>query len=282
MKVHFLGTAAAEGFPAMFCRCEHCAKARSLGGPNIRTRSSVIIDDAIKIDFPPDTMHHVLRDGLDLGLVTDLFITHTHLDHLRAEELAMRLPGYAHGLDHPLRVYGHDLAVAKCMQAVGAGQQEHIAIRRISPFETIHTEHAKVTALPANHDPAETCLLYFIEKDGMTLFYGHDTGLLPESTWAWLLRKNIDIAILDCTNGNLPFTGSHLNIQAVIDIKNRLLSHGCMTTEGKVIATHFSHNIGMQYDDLLDCFQHEGIMVAYDGMVLHHEGVQPRQRGANL
>lgn len=277
MKIHFLGTAAAEGFPALFCRCEHCMRARELGGPNIRTRSSVLIDEELKIDFPPDTLHHVLRDGLDLGKVKELFITHTHLDHLRAEDLSMRLPVYAHGLDHPLHVYGHDLAIAKCRQAIGRSEENQISLRRISPFETVQTGTAKVTALPANHDPQETCLLYFIEKGGVSLFYGHDTGLLPEVTWDWLLQRKVDVAILDCTNGMLPYTGSHLNIPSVIEIKRRLVAEGCLSPQGRVIATHFSHNIGLQHKDLVALFEDEGILVAHDGFVLEH---RPAEAGA--
>ena len=51
MKIQFLGTAAAEGFPAIFCNCEYCNKARELKGKNIRTRSQAIIDDKILLDF---------------------------------------------------------------------------------------------------------------------------------------------------------------------------------------------------------------------------------------
>jgi phosphoribosyl 1,2-cyclic phosphate phosphodiesterase len=269
MKIHFLGTAASEGFPAIFCRCPHCAKARELGGKNIRTRSSVIIDDTLKIDFPPDTLHHVLRDQIDLGLVKDLFVTHTHSDHLRAEDLEMRLPVYAHGLDHPLTVYGHDGVVRKCREAIGRPGDEHIIVRRIVPFETIDTGTARVTALPANHDPDETCLLFYIEKEGKTVFYGHDTGLLPEETWAWLSTRELDLAILDCTNGNLPFTGGHLNIEAVLGIRTRMRDNGMLRNGTRTIVTHFSHNIGLQHEDLTSIFDPEMITVAYDGMVLH-------------
>ncbi|HBJ10614.1 MAG TPA: carbon-phosphorus lyase, partial [Ruminococcaceae bacterium] len=38
MKFQYLGTAAAEGFPGMFCSCDTCEKARKAGGRNIRTR----------------------------------------------------------------------------------------------------------------------------------------------------------------------------------------------------------------------------------------------------
>ena len=31
MKLTYLGTAAAEGLPALFCNCEFCQKARELG-----------------------------------------------------------------------------------------------------------------------------------------------------------------------------------------------------------------------------------------------------------
>ncbi|MDQ0112771.1 MBL fold metallo-hydrolase [Paenibacillus harenae] len=268
MDIHFLGTAAAEGFPAMFCRCGYCLTARRLGGPNIRTRSSVILDGVLKIDFPPDTLHHVLRDGIDLGLVKDLFVTHTHLDHLRAEDLEMRLSVFAHGLDYPLQVYGHDAVIRKCRDAVGRPDEQRLILNRIVPFETVDTGTAKVTALPANHDPDETCLLYCIEKDGKRVFYGHDTGLLPEETWEWLERTTVDLAILDCTNGNLPYTGGHLNIEAVIEIRDRLRTNGVLHDGSRVVATHFSHNIGLLHDDLTAIFDQEQIIVAYDGLIL--------------
>ncbi|HEX28759.1 TPA: hypothetical protein ENG04_01615 [Candidatus Poribacteria bacterium] len=55
MKVKFLGTAAAEGWPGVFCECENCRRAREAGGKNIRTRSSLLLNDIYKVDLPPDT-----------------------------------------------------------------------------------------------------------------------------------------------------------------------------------------------------------------------------------
>ena len=51
MKVTFLGTAAAEGFPAVFCNCRFCKEARVLGGKNLRTRSQSIVNDDLLIDL---------------------------------------------------------------------------------------------------------------------------------------------------------------------------------------------------------------------------------------
>ena len=66
MKLKYLGTCAAEGFPGMFCSCETCEKARRLGGRNIRTRSQALVDGELLIDFPADTYLHILNYGLDL------------------------------------------------------------------------------------------------------------------------------------------------------------------------------------------------------------------------
>ena len=58
MKIKYLGTAAAEGVPAIFCRCEVCRKSKAAGGRNIRTRSQSIIDDRLLLDFCPAPALH--------------------------------------------------------------------------------------------------------------------------------------------------------------------------------------------------------------------------------
>lgn len=69
MKLTYLGTAAAEGWPAAFCNCDGCRAARRLGGRNIRTRSQALVDDALLLDFPCDAWLHALRQGLDFSAV---------------------------------------------------------------------------------------------------------------------------------------------------------------------------------------------------------------------
>ena len=66
MKIKFLGTAAGEGIPALLCNCEICAKARKLGGKNLRSRSQAMIDNEIMIDMPPETYGNLHRFGINL------------------------------------------------------------------------------------------------------------------------------------------------------------------------------------------------------------------------
>ena len=58
MRIQYWGTAAAEAYPAMFCTCEACRRAREQGGKNIRTRTSALIDQSVMIDFSPDTNYN--------------------------------------------------------------------------------------------------------------------------------------------------------------------------------------------------------------------------------
>ena len=81
MEIQYLGTAAAEGLPALFCDCETCRRARDIGGKEVRTRTQSLVDGKILLDFPPDTYAHALRHSLRLGQIQHLLVTHSHMDH---------------------------------------------------------------------------------------------------------------------------------------------------------------------------------------------------------
>ena len=81
MKITFLGTAAAEGMPALFCNCEYCKEARKRGGKNIRTRSQSLINDDLLIDFTADSYMHSIKHNIDLSKIDTLLVTHSHSDH---------------------------------------------------------------------------------------------------------------------------------------------------------------------------------------------------------
>ena len=77
MKILYMGTAAAEGWPALFCSCPICTQARDHGGKNLRTRTQALLDGSLLIDFPPDTYSHALRYGskeLTRGYKGELFV----------------------------------------------------------------------------------------------------------------------------------------------------------------------------------------------------------------
>src|ERR1041384_3265199 len=87
MNIRLLGTGSPEGWPVLFCKCETCRKSREIRGKNLRSRSTALIDGVLKIDFPPDTLHHVHIHNLDLTKIESVVITHGHADHIAIQEL---------------------------------------------------------------------------------------------------------------------------------------------------------------------------------------------------
>ena len=69
MKFQYLGTAAAEGIPALFCDCEICREASLRGGKELRMRSGALVNDQLLIDLSPDLFAAKLQFNLDLSKV---------------------------------------------------------------------------------------------------------------------------------------------------------------------------------------------------------------------
>jgi len=127
--------------------------------------------------------------------------------------------------------------------------------------------------LLANHVEDQQCLFYHFESDGKTYLQANDTGYFPEATWTWLQGRVLDAISLDCTNGRLGGYDSHLGVDGVIDVVERLRKQGQLAPSARAIATHFSHNGGLLHHELEAALNPHGIEVAYDGMraVIGHQ-----------
>ena len=90
MRIRVLGSAAAEGWPALFCECEGCRKARANGGKDLRRRTAYLIDDDTLVDIGPDVYSATLEYGIDSSKFRRLLITHSHTDHLTPREMCWR------------------------------------------------------------------------------------------------------------------------------------------------------------------------------------------------
>ena len=95
MKLMFLGTAAAEGIPALWCECEYCVKAAKIGGKEIRHRTGYWLDDDTVIDFGPDFYSQSLTYGIDLRQMKRVLFTHAHEDHMSPLEFGNRRNGFS-------------------------------------------------------------------------------------------------------------------------------------------------------------------------------------------
>ncbi len=272
LKLQYLGTAAAEAFPGVFCHCETCRRARQSGGKNIRRRSGMVINDITLIDFPPDIYSLSLELGLDLGSVTDLFVTHSHGDHLDPFELQMRQNGmFCHlGQDAPpLRVYGDD-GVEQVLKAAGLDNCPYIAYSPLPYFEPVRLENGLIfTPLPASHGEGEKACIFLVEDGTHRILYGHDTGLFPEENYPFLQGKSLDFLSLDCCHGSLS-GGSygHMGIPECRVVTARLKEEGCIRPDTRIFLNHFSHNCGSLHEELEAMAAKDGFEVSYDGLIV--------------
>ncbi len=274
MKLTYLGTAAAEGWPALFCKCEYCENARRSGGKNIRTRSQALINDDFLIDFPADTYMHAAINKLDLSAVKYCFITHSHLDHFAPTDIFLRNTSfYAHNMTTPLMtIYGNGDVINKLKKTVKVfGNDEEypsIEYQEIKAFKTVCVGDYKVTPLPANHKNNEDAFVYLIESDGGNILYLHDTGLLFDEVYAYLQdrRVRVDLISYDCTYVILESSGGHMGLDSVPYVRKRLEEIGVADEKTLSVVNHFSHNGKLLHDELSKEAEKIGFLTAYDGM----------------
>lgn len=270
MKLHFLGSSASEGIPNPYCKCEICQRARITKGKNIRTRSAAVIDDVMQIDMSPEFSYQVMRDDVDVTKIQDLLFTHTHPDHFNVGDLFSRMEEYGFEIDHPLEVFGNDIAINGCLDVLPGYSKERFKFNCLVPFITVETSSgAKVTPLLANHAKWEFCYIYFIEKEGKTMLYGHDSGWFPELTWQWLQGKKLDLTVLECTYGynQNPRSDGHMSIETVIATKEKMMADGIYHSASQLVVSHLSHSSGFMHEDLVSIFEPHSIEVAYDGLI---------------
>jgi len=272
MEIKYLGTAAAEGWPGIFCKCEYCRQAMKLGGKNLRTRSQAILDDTLLVDFPPDSYLHMLRDGLNLPGIRDILITHTHQDHFYPDDFLFRCGGFASGVEDTVTLYGNDALKRKYDQFAASKSKEmitgKIVCRELTEFEPVMIDRYRVTPLLASHAKDEKCFIYEIEKDGKRLLYGNDTGYFPGATWTYLAGRMFDLVSLDCTLLRFREGTNHMGIENVLEVRERLKSIGCADKNTTFVITHFSHNGQLLHDEIERAVAPYDILVAYDGLMV--------------
>ena len=272
MKIKYLGTAAAEGVPAIFCHCEVCKYAREHKGKNIRTRSQAMIDDSILVDFGPDTYLHLLQYDLDITELEHCLITHVHKDHLGEEALLYRKRGFANLKEgtKPLTVYGsQDVGDALKPDENGKVTEDgSLFFRELKPYEPVQIGEYTITTLPAYHG-TDNPLFYMIEKDGKCLLYAHDTDIVKEEVWEYLVQNQIrfDLVSMDCTEGlkHIEYHG-HMNLERDMIVKNRMLENGIANEKTIFICNHFSHNGQATYEAACEFAAQNGLVISYDGM----------------
>ena len=282
MNITFLGTSAEDAYPLTFCRCDNCERARELGGPSLRRRSSALVNDDLLIDLGPDIVTGSFLAGRSLADVRYCLQTHSHADHMDPGHLLARGREYGVVGAPTLHFYASAATVRRTAEHFQGfydsgglldpevGERLNLEIHQIEALQSFTVGPYRVTAFPANHDPTVDPLLYAIEADGHRIFYGTDTAALPEETWQAFHRYRLrfDVVVFDHTYGPGVPGADHLSAEQFIEHIARMREEGLLTGEARVFATHISHEGNPPHPALVDFAARHGYEIAYDGLTI--------------
>lgn len=270
MKLTYFGTAAYEGVPALGCECDTCKRSRALGGRNLRSRCQAMLDDDLLLDFPPDTVWHFQRNGIDFRKLEGCLISHSHSDHLYAEDLEILGSYYTkNGRVEPLRFFCGESGYSAIRART---EKEHVRARveavLVKPFEKFTVGRYEVLPLRASHNADSSPLVYRMEKEGKSLLFAHDTGVFEEESWQALEKAGrLDLVSLDCTCAF--WTGRktrHLSFDVCLTVFEEMKRRGIADDWTVFVVNHFSHNGNATYDDMVERATPHNVLVSYDGM----------------
>ncbi|MBV7339088.1 hypothetical protein KFU94_64900 [Chloroflexi bacterium TSY] len=282
MKLTFLGTSASEGYPNAFCQCDNCQRARQLGGPNLRKRCSVLIDDVLLIDIGPDLMAAAQQHELSLATIQYCLQTHPHEDHLDPSHFGSR--SAACGVFDVPRLYWYasQCAIEKAGRHFGQNlppdgllspnvkEQLNLTVQPVAPFQELDVGPYRVSSVKANHAPDLQAMLYVLETTGRTLFYATDTGGLPEETWRYLAERQFrfNVVVMDHTFGITDRGGGHMNSRQFVRQIERMAVENLLAGDARIFATHIGHHSNPDHETLVNHAQEREYDVAFDGLVI--------------
>ena len=282
MQLTFFGTAAANGYPEPFCACDHCEQARALGGPSLRKRSAALVNDDLLIDYGPDVVAASNLYGRPLTRVRYCLQTHPHGDHLDASHFHARSPGYEVIGAPRLHFYASPATLQRAayffmpssapesLLDEAVSEALNVTFHAVAAGDAFEVGPYRVCAVTANHDPEVEPLLFAISDGPRTLFYGTDTGPLPDETWAVLRAQALrfDLVILDHTYGLAPERPQHMSAGDFAATMARMRAEGLAGPGTRFVATHIAHPGNPPHPELEAYARERGYEVAWDGMVI--------------
>lgn len=274
MNLRIMGSAAAEGTPALFCVCGICTEARAIGGKEIRRRTTYMLGDQVMVDWGPDTLWTMVSFGLDYSRLRHLVMTHSHDDHLAVEQLSYRRKGFSVLPEESLlTLHGNVRVRDRVLDELAARDDARGLGRYQLDFSLMHAgdrhdlgEGVTVEALAASHTDNEEALNLLFEVGERQCLIGNDSGWWSDATWERVSRARLDVVVLDTTYGAGERGHNHMNAEQVASAALELGRLGALAPGARVIANHFSHNGRMLHRDLEAYFGPRGILVGHDGM----------------
>jgi phosphoribosyl 1,2-cyclic phosphodiesterase len=255
-----LGTGAADGWPNPWCGCDSCEWARSVG--EIRTPTSVLVDNRLLIDCGPEAPRQALRAGTDLTEVRTVLISHVHSDHFDPAFLLHR----SWVSDEPLTLIGPAPVIAESRDWLKPGQTA-VTLREVTAGDRFEVDGYRISVLPARHPALGESVLYVVDDGEKSLLYACDTGRWADAFLDLIDGEYFDAVIMEQTFGDREHLAGdrHLGFGAFAANLDDLRDVHVIDSETRVIAAHLSHHNPIDVEQRMNEL---GAEVVYDGIRL--------------
>lgn len=264
MNILLTGSGGADGIPALWASSPVSDHARIMGGKDVRTRSSALVNRELKIDFGPDTLAQIQRCRLNPRDWRAILITHSHDDHLAPREFQYMFPPFVDPGTPVPPVFGGAAVVSRIEAELERGRRP--TVHMLESGRTVSVCGYEITPILAKHADGEECFNFVIARE-KTILYAVDTGYYEEATWQALQRWRFDGIVIECTEGLNPTDYSgHLWAEDVLEIIGRLRQMGSASNSTVVCTSHHAHTGLATHDELQAFFDPHGITVGYDGL----------------
>ncbi len=279
MKVTVLGSAAAEGIPALWCECPLCGEAARRGGHDRRTRTAYRIGADTLVDFGPDIRTQLERDGGNGRDIRRILLTHSHCDHLNAFDLAWRRSPDFSRVSSMVRLFANAASLTaiseRAFPTARVHSWEQLRLRAVKLPEGggwIDDGDLRFLAIPACHAASEHAYNFVVESGGKRVLFANDTGWWGEASWRLIAGVRLEAAFIECTLGFQEFAPEehpgHLNVTRCLAFLAELTRRGARTPETRLWINHFSHNGAGLHADYERFFAAHGAAPAYDGLTV--------------
>ena len=227
--------------------------------------------------FPPDAFYHAAKSDADFSAIRYVVVTHSHIDHFYAGDFILRGYKYAKNMSADrLEIYANAETLEVYRESTRRELKpevgEYISLHEIRTFEPFSCGEWTIHPLKAKHSSREP-MVFLLEKGGKRVLHLHDTGPLPEDSYAYLAQiggSAYDLITFDCTFlfDSANENARHMGLDDNLEILRRLKALGLADEHTKSVITHFSHN-AMPTPERLERAEAEyGVVAAFDGMLL--------------
>lgn len=285
----FLGTSAGEGIPDPFCTCPICENARKVGGKELRTRSSFMLDEETIIDLGADYFTQARDHGLRLDKLRRVLLTHIHDDHFNYclfWERSVKRAGTSEPLTVILSEEGKGFfdelyAVSPALGSARLISPPNACLQTVTPGVPFDAGPYRVTPLRGHHSTVyeKNSTNYLVEHGGESLYYALDSGYFLEETFEALRGRHLTYFIGECTFpvdfDYMTRESGHMDRNRFVENLDRLFKIGAVDGNTRILATHISP-FGSTHETLSAFFasldRPYRVEVAYDGMELPRLG----------